>query len=311
MLIHQRYEIAGGDVDAEDLDLLSERLALLLESPEIRRFNLLHLDMSIPQGEARTLSSTHERLLQYWVASLPEATPLPTRTALARRVRKVAVEVFLSQIGINAPRTQRSVSSEQGPEALQSNSFFELPIHTKLAKGKEKEARVNDAANNREGLSGLPLRNISQVSRNAKADTRRQEHSAVTRLSDFVQFESRKTLPKSLMPLIDRWKVGGTPDEYIWTEQQTDMSPSEEDEDHPSAKQRGLLDRSLKRQRQKTIGFSSAPVAKRSPQIHGQRPIPNSQISDGPVVMTQPEPGTHGSRKQLKKGNKPRKPGFR
>ena len=278
----------------------------------MQKFGLVDHRVGMPRDENVTLSSTYKQLLRYWVSSLPDDTPMPTRAALVRKVRNIAAEVFLSQTAVNPSTAQKSVSSQRGPGSSQSNRSFELPMHTKVIQASEERRQLGENARDGEEFPVLPRMKSPQSSVSIEAPPQKQEQPAVGRLRDFIHCESSKSIPRPLLPMISKWQIGQDLDDYVWADAQVAAVPSEEESvKHIDPRHGEKLNLRQKRQRHRAVGFSSQPASKRSPPIHSHGPMPSSQISDGPITMTQPEVGAHGSRKPVKKGKKPKKPGFR
>ena len=281
----------------------------MLKSLEMQSFGFTNLNVGVRRQEVKTLSSTYEQLLFYWVTSLPDDTPLPTRAALAKKVRNVAAEVFLSQTGMIFSEAGKSASSERALESSQSNRSLEIPIHTKHApESHGKQRLTTDDGDTQEPPILSPAAPLQNTAPN-DAPPQLQEHAAVSRLRDFVHFESSKITSKHLLSMLSKWNIGQDMNDYVWENTHAAAMPSDEEgAKNVNSQQGSMHNLKSKRERQKTTGSSSQPASMR---IRSQGPMPSSQISDGPITMTQPEVGAHGSRKPVKKDRKYKKPGFR
>ena len=276
----------------------------------MHQLGLISLDQRLSQDWSSSLSSTYEQVLEYWIKSLPDDISSVARVDMAKKVRHVSAEIFLSGFGINSAQAQSAILSFKATPSSQSKPSFELPIHSKPLQNRSEDRLHHDDVGQGEALDAIPQVARSKQRSALEKSQKQHENVAIMRLRDFVQFKSSLIVTKS--SLLSKWKVGKDSDDYPWTEPQAAWSSDEESEGNVSLPQRNKLDHGLSGRREKTMKTSSQPAPRRSPQFHSQATLPSNQTAETALTTTQPEASPHGNQRPVKKQmKKPRKPGFK
>ena len=279
----------------------------------LRKLYLNDLTQTIPQISKGSLSAFYEQMLGYWIRSLSDDVPNPTRVIIAKKMQEVAVEVFLARRSIKPFLSSRTSSSLTHLESSQSNKSFDLPIHMKGASrnkqehGSEKSGHTKQSQE--ENIS--PNFELSQIVKGVTTDTKELEDPALTRLRDFTTFDTKITSSPSLLPILQKWRTGESLDDYDWGRTSLVDVQSADSEQITRKKPHNKRHPQTDLRARQSSGPSSQPMLKRSDPGFPHDLPPSSQISDVVMTMTQPEAGAHGSRKPVQKHKKPRKPGFR
>ena len=251
-------------------------------------------------------------MLSDWIRPLSDEVPNPTKVIIAKKMQQVAVEVFLASRSVKPFFSNRTPSSPADLESSQSNKSFNLPIHMKgvpqnwQERGSQKGHLIKQSQE--ENVS--PKLRPSQIVKGVTTDTKELEHPALTRLRDFIAFDT-KIIGYPLLPILQKWRTGESLDGYDWARTSLVGAQSADSEQVRTKKSHNKQRPQVGWEAKQSSGPSSQPTLKRSDQTFYHKPPPSSQIFDAMMTMTQPEAGAHGSRKPDKKHKKPRKPGFR
>ncbi|CAG8958326.1 hypothetical protein HYFRA_00000682 [Hymenoscyphus fraxineus] len=250
----------------------------------------------------------YDRLTDGWMSSLPEKVSNASRLSKYKTIRRVAIELCLSSIGVSLTAEEPSLpkhpeaedqhllSPEMSPEPSQS-TYQTLPTNR-------------------------TFRTPSIYSRTTTAISEPTEDPAITRLRRYaISIDTQPDLGKSR--LLSHWVVGGNPAEYSWVAAENNAAAESGDENsrkkrREDTRRRRLTEKFLMRERSErstTVGTESQRSVVEVPR--GSQPTVGGQMfSSQPVVeipMTQPVGGAFGSRSATKgkgKKKKVRKTGF-
>lgn len=256
------------------------------------------------ENDLSSFLEIYDRLTDGWMSSLPEDVSNATRLSKYKTIRRVAIELCLSSIGVSLTaqdstsltqpesqdvEEQRLISPEMTPEPSQYGS---QSLHT-----------------NRN------FRTPSVYSRTTTAISEAPEDPAITRLRKYaISIDNQPDPGKSR--LLSHWVVGGNPAEYSWEAATNNAAAAESGDDNnrkkrrEDARRKRMTEKFLSRERDKA---ESQPVSV----PRGSQPDVGHKIfSSQPIVevpMTQPDRGAFGSRsatKGKKKKAKVRNAGF-
>ncbi|QSZ33269.1 hypothetical protein DSL72_002857 [Monilinia vaccinii-corymbosi] len=244
------------------------------------------------------LLKIYDRLINIWVTNLPRKTPGPVRLWKARLIRKIAMELWLSSVGISfrnkqfEPRPPPIV--EEGSPLRMLKNIDEL---SRASSPPYFSSQGNSKAVKNPEFS-LPTPAPSVVSAATAV-----EDSTITRLRQYaISLEPKTEFGPARSSLISQWpSVSGVdPATYSWEEVQRAAAAEESGEDdyrirREHARRKRKAEKFLSRDRANAAASSSQAVA----QPFGSQPAEYTTYSSQPVndiPMTQPSRGTFGSR---------------
>lgn len=244
------------------------------------------------------LLKIYDQLINVWVTNLPRKTPGPVRLAKARLVRKIAMELWLSSVGISLrnklfePRPPPIV--EDGPPLHTLKDIDEV---SRASSPPYFSSQVHSRAVEHPQFS-LPTPTPSVISAATAI-----EDPTIARLRQYaVSLEPKTEFGAAKASLISQWPSvpGADPAKYSWEEVQRAAAAEESgDDDYRSrrenARRKRRADRFLSRDRANAAASSSQAVA----QSFGSQPTGYNIYSSQPVnelPMTQPSKGAFGSR---------------
>jgi len=319
----------------------------------------VHLDSSLIRpatevdfvaGKELSLSQIHDSLIRCWITPLASSIPGRVRVTIEKRLREIAVQIFLASYGIQ---------SEPGPtqdenDPLTEQGLFTLPVRRKssfsslIKRGKEREApsrsslpQVSSQVSQDAGFTQsnpqpppgtppIPDPTPSLYSNSSASSLPRSEDPASQRLRTLATLTPQTFLPRSMQNILSHWTVGTNPDAYSWEAKQA-APETESTETEAQTKKGRKLEKQLKRKRQNTMPSSSQSVPSPSSQlappiVSASQPQAargtqaSTQFSEDVAPATQEERGAFDGRPRLKKmkmktggvrmGGRKKKPGF-
>ncbi|KAI9643915.1 hypothetical protein NHQ30_007266 [Ciborinia camelliae] len=264
------------------------------------------------------LLKMYDQLINVWVTNLPRKTPAPVRLAKARLIRDIAMELWLSSVGISLRNKQfeprpppivedgspwRMLKDIDEVSRASSPPFFSSQVHSNAVQNPQ---------------FSLPTPTPSVISAATIS-----EDPTISRLRQYaVSLEPKTEFGSAKSSLISQWPSipGADPATYSWEEVQRAAAAEESgDDDNRSrrehARRKRKAERFLSRDRANAAASSSQAV----PQSFGSQPAFHNTYSSQPVnevPMTQPSNGAFGSRFAVpatpgkKKSKKRRAAGF-
>ena len=272
------------------------------------------------------LSREYEMVLDHWLKPLSPKTPGRARIAIERVARAVAGQLCLAayQYPVSlSPPIEDTVGMQQNAEqpeivlavrhktsatGLSSKGKQKLqpanPLPGKTLEG-GRESDFTRPTSSHEGALPTPDPTPSLRSRSSSFSTSHTESLASQRLRALVSLEPQPYPDDVTAPILKHWSEGVDPWSYDWenTQQAIDSESRVELLGEPSQPQHeSTAEQPHKRRRMESAGtfpqtqpnrvISSQPQTKSAREIHAS--------SQGDVPMSQPEPGSHGSRKPFR-----------
>lgn len=293
-------------------------------------------------GEELSLLQIYDSLIRCWITPLASSIPGRVRATIEKRLREVAVQIFLASYGIQSE--PRPIQDENDP--LTEQGLFTLPVRRK-SKEREAPSRASlpqlfsqvsqDAGFTQSNpqappdIPPTPDPTPSLYSNSSASSLHPSEDPASQRLRTLASLTPQPFLPRSMQNILGHWTVGTNPDAYSWEAKQAALETEKSTEPEAQTKKRRKSEKQLKRKRQNTMPSSSQSVPTPSAQLvpppivsASQPPQAaratqaSSQFSEDVAPVTQEERGVFGGRPRLKKmriggvgmmGRK-KKPGF-
>ncbi|EDN94336.1 hypothetical protein SS1G_10209 [Sclerotinia sclerotiorum 1980 UF-70] len=244
------------------------------------------------------LLQIYDQLINVWVTNLPRKTPGPVRLAKARLIRKIAMELWLSSVGISLrnkllePRPPPIVEDETSLPILKdidevsrasSPPFFSSQIHSR-------------AMENPQFSLPTPAPSVITAATVIEDPTIARLRQYAVRLEPKTEFGPAKTSLTSQWPSVP----GADPAKYSWEAVQRAAAAEESgDDDYRSrrenARRKRRAERFLSRDRANAAASSSQALA----QPYGSQPAMHNTYSSqlvNELPMTQPSNGAFGSR---------------
>ena len=176
------------------------------------------------------LMPTYENLLNTWVRSLARDVHSNLRVWQERLVRQASMHLFLASYGI-LPILPSASAVNDGDLATSQRIELALPVRKRALqnekKGKEPDLRGQSSLETGSlGTSypGNPVSSSGAASDRLPDSTealRSIESTGVgSALRQYCNFESFKTLPRSLQKVTDKWELGQDPWNFRWHEQE-------------------------------------------------------------------------------------------
>jgi len=288
----------------------------------IRPSPLTPLYVATASAEAMPdLSDIYDKLIGFWVSSLPRKTPGPTRLAKEKLVRSVAAELCLSSLGVFIRDKSITLPKQADP---QEDTGFVLPV-----RNKPNSPETMDAKSTQNSLA-VPVSSLptptptpSLPSNDSTASLwELAEDEAIARLRGYtLSIKSQPPLGASRSEILAHWPSapGADPSKYSWEVSRQSLADGEDinsDQEEALARQREQdrcrrrTEKFLKRQRVNTIDTASQSLP--AP-VFGSQPDPTQHLissQNADVPMTQPDRGAFGSRLGPKGLKKRRTMGF-
>ncbi|KAH8724887.1 RNA polymerase I-specific transcription initiation factor RRN6-like protein [Phaeosphaeriaceae sp. PMI808] len=309
-------EFAGMALEVPDIDEASSSLNELLTSQdrvgslEVRRIasnELLHLG----DYEPVTMSSLYDSILESWVAPLPTAIGLRTRTRKERLARRIATEVTLASFRF----------WERQSQVLHAQSTAELPQHNTISMPilPSQPLSGSPAKTTQWQSSPLPPTIPSAHSQSLLLSSQSQptpsqgpfslSHSQpslstptlpstpltsddpFTRLGKHLKFKDDAPAPSPMSDTVDQllahWQIGTDPQEYDWEAQEQagyiEMldEVSQQQREKAAEKARKKKERREKRQRREDEMTRAQPSSQ--PFVF-EKPVVYPRSSPGPIL---------------------------
>jgi RNA polymerase I-specific transcription initiation factor RRN6 len=286
-------------------------------------------DLSGTTSQDIDLFRVHEKLVSYWITSLPMEVPRPTRLAKFKIIRQLGVELSLSSLGISLQdkasiaTSATSALADNARERAQSENPLEMITRDSSPAIFSSQSHLAPGADMYSSLL-TPSRTPSIYSHATSAASELKEDPAVSRLRQYaVSIKARPDLGKST--LLSHWPAqpGIDPATYSYEAMQKQAAAedggteSEYKSRKEEARRRRRTERFLRQERARAFGSVAPSVSQ--PMVvlpSGSQPEArdytySSQVADE-LPMTQPDRGTFGSRttSKEKKQKKHRKAGF-
>ncbi|ESZ91686.1 hypothetical protein SBOR_7943 [Sclerotinia borealis F-4128] len=243
------------------------------------------------------LLKMYDQLINVWVTNLPRKTPGPVRLAKARLIRTIAMELWLSSVGISL-RSQQ-LEPRTPPIAEEGSPLRALKDIDEVSRASSppyfsSQVRSNTVQNPQ---FSLPTPTPSVISAATIA-----EDSTIARLRQYaVSLEPKTDFGPARASMTSQWPSipGADPAAYSWEEVQRAAAAEESGGDdyrgrREQARRKRRAERFLSRDRANAAA-SSQPRA----QPFGSQPAIYNTYSSQPVneiPMTQPSKGAFGSR---------------
>ena len=294
------------------------------------------LSRAVGTGNQLVPSGVYDILVRSWVSSLPAYLPSRARIAVERTARTIAGQLCLA--GYQYPFNGEAFDDDSvRAELVDEKKELVLPIRRKSSatvmpqKGKEKvrgtasSPMVPSKVMGDSGFAGTaysPRRGLptpeptpSLRSRSSFSSTNQTESTASGRLRLLTQILPQAYSADSTSNILKHWVEGVDPWEYDWERTQQAIEAETQAvnlEEASQSQKRDRAEKCRKRRLEDTIGISSKPVPTRfkgsQPQMGVELETQGSSMSTQPMVMSQVEPGLHGSRrKYLTKRNAPKR----
>lgn len=279
-------------------------------------------------GDSLILSHAYEMLINRWLKPLSPKTPNRVRIAIERVARAVAGQLCLA--AYRYPASLRSpiedtVVMQQNAEKLKVVLAFrhKASMTGPSSRGKQKVQSADPFSANaveggrgngfirptspREGALPTPDPTPSIRSRSSSLSTKPTESLASHRLGALVSLEPQLYDADATASILKHWGEGVDPWSYDWeSTQQAIDSESRANlvgESSPTQNE-SKAEQPHKRRRMESTGTSSQPIPNRAissqPLTNFSRETHGSSQGDLPTMMSQPEPGYHGTRKSIR-----------
>lgn len=286
------------------------------------------LSCSLGFGNEVDLSQLYDHMVRLWVSSLPAHSPGRMRLMAEQLARKIAAHLCLAGYRL-IPSTEGRSSPGEAEEAEEAEDQSRLASPVGRASSivsvaqQDKQtvkalpgAREN-AADSSEPTLPTPEPTPSLRSRSSLSSAVATESLASQRLRPKVLHMLPQTFSdSSSSEIMTHWGVGLDPGLYDWEGVERSIAIEQErtEVDGPSQKRRKRRAEKQRKPLQEPAVLSSSqpvPKAARSSQPREHLATQQSTQTMGPIVMSQVEPGLHGSRKNFTKKLAPRrKAGF-
>ncbi|KAJ8062355.1 hypothetical protein OCU04_008899 [Sclerotinia nivalis] len=244
------------------------------------------------------LLQIYDQLINVWVTNLPRKTPGPVRLAKARLVRKIAMELWLSSVGISLrnklfePRPPPIVEDGTPLQMLKdidevsrasSLPYFSSQVHSRAVENPQ---------------FSLPTPAPSVISAATV-----MEDPTIARLRQYaVSLEPKTEFGPARTSLISQWPSvpGADPAKYSWEAVQRAAAAEESgDDDYRSRRENARRKRRAERFLSRDRANAAASSSQANAQPSGSQPAMYNTYSSQPVnelPMTQPSKGAFGSR---------------
>jgi hypothetical protein len=333
-------DLGGFAPPSEDIDQSSVPLQDLLLSLNLHddggptsAFKTVQLLETQPDGDlAKTiaeLSDLYDRAMELWVSDLPQEVLAPTRHAMVRLARDIAIEVYLNSIVISSSDTGFPTAEVAVPSG---GHQFVLPM-----RGKPRSRSVSRNGSRNGSRAASPERrratihpgsNLPSLASSPAPSEREQlsqsmepeEDQAILRLRPYaVPISSAKSLGAAKASILAHWpSTSGTdPSTYSWEAAKAAKDiQSGLDDDDPLAGVEGWRKDTVYRRRsvnrRRTMAAAGASQPEPSVPFGSQPALAAHTFSSQPdsLAMTQPTGGTFGSRTGFKGMRKKRVSGF-
>ncbi|EMR88831.1 putative rna polymerase i-specific transcription initiation factor rrn6-like protein [Botrytis cinerea BcDW1] len=244
------------------------------------------------------LLQIYDQLINVWVTNLPRKTPGPVRLEKARSIRRIAMEIWLSSVGISLRNEQ--FEPRPPPVFEDETSMHILKDIDELSRASSPpyfSSQAQSRAMENPQLS-LPTPTPSVISAPAVV-----QDPTISRLRQYaVSIEPKIEFGAARASLLSQWPSvpGADPNKYSWEEvQRAALAEESGDDDYRSrrenARRKRRAERFLSRDRANAAASSSQAMA----QPFGSQPVGYNTYSSQPVnelPMTQPSKGAFGSR---------------
>ena len=283
------------------------------------------LSCSLGFGNKVDLSQLYDHMVRLWVSPLPAHSPGRVRLMTEQLARKIAAHICLASYRI-IPSTEDRSSLDEDEEA-QDQSRFELPAGRSFSSAsvaQQDRQTVKALSDVREIASEslgptLPTPELtpSLRSRSSVSSGEATESLASQRLRSKVLHMLPQTFSdSSTSKIMTHWGVGLDPGLYDWEEMGRSIAIEQETTGIDGLSQKRRKRRAEKQRKplqEPAILPSFQPVPKEAKSSQPQERFATQESSQTmePIVMSQVEPGLHGSRKTFTKKLAPRrKAGF-
>lgn len=244
------------------------------------------------------LLEIYDQLINVWVTNLPRKTPGPVRLAKARLIRKIAMELWLSSVGISLRNKQ--VEPRPPPIIEEGSPLRMLKDIDEVSRASSPPYFSSQAHSNavQNPQFSLPTPASSVISAATVV-----EDPTIARLRQYaVSLEPKTEFGPARSSLISQWPSvpGADPAAYSWEEVQRAAAAEESGDDEyrsrrEHARRKRRAERFLSRDRANAATSSSQAVV----QPFGSQPAGYNTYSSQPIndlPMTQPSKGAFGSR---------------
>lgn len=281
------------------------------------------LSCSLGFGNKVDLSQLYDHMVRLWVSPLPAHSPGRVRLVTEQLARKIAAHICLASYRIIPSTEDRSILDED--EEAQSQSRFVLPAGrtfstASVAQQDRQTVKALSDVGEIESLGPtLPTPELtpSLRSRSSVSSGVATESLASQRLRSRVLHMLPQTFSdSSTSQIMTHWSVGLDPGLYDWEGVERSIAIEQETTGVDGLSQKRRKRRAEKQRKplqEPAILPSSQPVPKeaKSSQLQERFATQESSQTMEPIVMSQVEPGLHGSRKTFTKKLAPRrKAGF-
>ncbi|KAL4896354.1 RNA polymerase I-specific transcription initiation factor RRN6-like protein [Aspergillus ambiguus] len=267
-----------------------------------------------PSTTGVNLVGLYDRLANDWLSNLPHNIPGRTRIMKEKVIRNIAADLVLSQVTI----LRRTIhAGEAGATGL--------PIQFTNTSNNDETTDANEIWSG--GLSLLPNTpsehnmDVVNSSAAARSDSRWAEDGISEKqdtpvplfssLSSFTEFDGDRSMPQSVMDMLEQWQPGTDADMYNWQR----IGHTSEADEMGQLSRPTTPKRSLRRKTSQGANLDSSappPVFSATPVVRDWgsqldtdrftlRQLPSSQLVDEDLPMTQVERGTFGGREAARK----------
>ncbi|KAL8825174.1 MAG: hypothetical protein Q9191_004570 [Dirinaria sp. TL-2023a] len=273
-------------------------------------------------GDSFTLSRVYEILIIHWLKPLSPKTPSRVRISIERVARAVAAQLCLAAFrypaSLHAP-IEHTVTKQQN--AAQREVVLALrhrasatefsPKRQQMVQPADlfpakalREGKGNRPTSPRKGARQTPDATPSIRFRSSSLSPHHTESLASQRLGTRVRLEPQLYDGDSTASILKHWDEGVDPWSYDWESAQQAIDSESQANfvgESSSTQNEPKAEQPHKRRRVESTGTSSQPPPNRStnsqPVTNISREPHGSSQPDLPTLMSQPEPGHHGSRK--------------